>query len=1113
MELAKIQEVLKAHDLELIIGLETHVRLNTKSKLFCSCPNKESEVPNENICSVCTGQMGVLPAINKEAITKAIYFGKAVNSSFSNQVTSWDRKHYEYPDNPKNIQITQFHNPVIPDGEVSCYRNDGSQFTVSLTQTHIEEDAAKLMHEKKISLVDFNKAGVPLIEIVTDPCIRNIEDASTYAQYIQRIVQNLGISEANLEKGEFKSDVSVSLRKIGEVVLNPRTEIKNLNSFKFMVEALMEEIEKQLNYFTTHKEFRPEQTTVLWDADLKQTKTMRTKEFEADYRFISEPDLPFVSIKEIVESINIDASALPYAVETVLIEGGVLPQDAKFFTADAIRSKIFMTINNIIQDASFVAKTLVNNMDVDGYQNIHNVADLIAIFQLFKADKITSVLVQNAITSYLKEPTFDYKKYFDENTISQDKITAAIATVIFENEAISNDIKKGNLGKAGILVGKVIAIIGKGASGKVIREGVLKAINEKGAISDSVIVVSEKLVADSEQLKEKSQESIAKSQQPVIIKEEYRTHKISDLSEASITEKVTLSGWVSSVRDHGELMFIDLRDSSTQIFQVRLSRESFPNLDELVKLKAESVIAVTGIVIQRREDDYNAGLRTGKLELETSDLEILNLSKTLPFEIKRAFKSNEKVRFEYKFLDHRNDEVRRAIVNRHKVIKLLRDILDEEEFLEIETPILTAGTDEGAREFIVPTRKQAGSFYTLPQAPQQFKQMLMVGGFEKYFQIARCFRDEDSRGDRQPEFTQLDIEMAYASMQQIIDLNTKMFNEVVRKIYGKKWILYPFEVITYKNAMDKYGCDRPDLRYGLQMQDITDIVKDTTFQVFSKPIDAGGIVKCIKVSAKEQGNKRMSKGQIENLTAIAQQNGLGGLAYIIVNENDLQSPIIKFLGEEIAANIIKATDAQLGDIVFFSAADYATANKALDAVRQEMGRILKLINPKELRPAWVVDFPMFEKTEEGRWTFTHNPFSMPAIYDLEKHMKGEEEEIGTIIAQQYDLILNGFEIGGGSVRAHKSEILEATYKNMGYNKEEMMRSVGTMHKAFQYGAPPHGGIAWGVDRLMMILEKKASIREVMAFPKTGSSEDLLFNAPSILSDKKVEEMNVRIIRK
>jgi aspartyl-tRNA synthetase len=1115
MEQVQIQEALKAHGLELIIGLETHVRLNTKSKLFCSCPNEEIAIPNHHICSVCTGQMGVLPAINKEAIIKAIYFGKAVNSSFSNEVISWDRKHYEYPDNPKNIQITQFHNPVIPDGEVSCYRNDGSQFTVTLTQTHIEEDAAKLVHEKKVSLVDFNKAGVPLIEIVTDPCIRNIEDASTYAQYIQRIVQNLGISEANLEKGEFKSDVSVSLRKIGETGLNPRTEIKNLNSFKFMVDALKEEIEKQINYFKTHSKFRPEQTTVLWDADLKQIKTMRTKEFEADYRFISEPDLPFVNIKEVVAGIKIDIGALPYAVETVLINGKVLPQDAKFFTADALRSKTFMALNNVLQDPSFVAKTLVNNMEVDAYKKIGHVEHLLEIFQLLKADQITAVLAQNAIATYVENNSFDYKKYFEENTISHEKISLTIAQVLQENEEISNEIKAGKEGKAGILVGKVIASIGKGASGKVIRAGILEQLSRKEGITKNQDAQNQGLKAIGDQTLANSEE-ITVSSEPrtaIIIKEEYRTHTVSQLSEASINQKVTLSGWVSSVRDHGELIFIDLRDSSTQIFQVRLSRETFPNLDELVKLKPESVISVIGIVLQRNEDDYNAGLRTGKLELETTDLEILNLSKTLPFEIKRAFKSNEKVRFEYKFLDHRNDEVRRAIVNRHKVIKLLRDLLDEEEFLEIETPILTAGTDEGAREFIVPTRKQAGSFYTLPQAPQQFKQMLMVGGFEKYFQIARCFRDEDSRGDRQPEFTQLDLEMAFVSMQQIIDLNTRLFNEVVRKIYGRKWILYPFEVITFKNAMDKYGCDRPDLRYGLQMQDITSIVKETSFQVFSKPIADGGIVKCIKVSAKEQGGKRMSKGQIESLTTIAQQNGLGGLAYIIVNEHDLQSPIIKFLGEEIAKNIIQFTAAQVGDIVFFSAADYATANKALDAVRQEMGRVLKLVNPKELRPAWVIDFPMFEKTDEGRWTFTHNPFSMPAIYDLEKHMNGKGDEIGTIIAQQYDLILNGYEIGGGSVRAHKSEILEATYRNMGYTHEEMMKSVGTMHKAFQYGAPPHGGIAWGIDRLMMILEKKASIREVMAFPKTGASEDLLFNAPSPLSDKKVEEMNVRIIRK
>ncbi|SFD55785.1 aspartyl/glutamyl-tRNA(Asn/Gln) amidotransferase subunit B [Algibacter lectus] len=1111
MELEQLNELLKKHELELVIGLETHVRLNTKSKLFCSCPNEEIDTPNQNICSVCTGQMGVLPSINKAAITKAIYFGKAVKSTFENEVISWDRKHYEYPDNPKNIQITQFHNPVIPDGQVSCFRNDGSQFTVNLTQVHIEEDAAKLMHEKKISLVDFNKAGVPLIEIVTEPCIRHIEDASTYAQYIQRIVQNLKISEANLEKGEFKSDVSVSLRKKQSYELNPRTEIKNLNSFKFMIDALKEEVEKQLNYYIENKAFRPDQTTVLWDADLKQTKTMRKKEFEADYRFISEPDLPFVSIKDVVESIDVDLSTLPFAVESILIKGGVLPQDAKFFTADSLRSETFVAINNELKDPSFVAKTLTNNIKAEDYTSIENIADFIEIFSLFKNENVTPVLAQNAIKSLLEDSKFDYKTYFEANTISEEKIENAIAKVISENEAVANDIKSGNQGKAGILVGKVIAIIGKGASGKVIREGILKQVQTSGANIEAVATSQQPDTNKVQTVKQKEEEVLPEI--PLIIKDEYRTHLISDVSEDNIAETVTFSGWVSSVRDHGELMFIDLRDSSTQIFQVRLSRESFANLDELVKLKPESVITVTGTIVQRKEDDYNAALKTGTIELEATDLDILNLSKTLPFEIKRATKTNENVRFQYKYLDHRNDDVRRVIVNRHKVIKMMRDILDDQEFLEIETPILSAGTDEGAREFIVPTRKQAGAFYTLPQAPQQFKQMLMVSGYEKYFQIARCFRDEDSRGDRQPEFTQLDIEMAYASMQQIIDLNTKMFNAIVKKIYGKKWVLHPFEVITYKEAMDFYGCDRPDLRFGLKLQDITEIVKDTSFQVFSKPIDEGGIVKCIKVSAEEQGKKRLSKGQIEKLTGIAQQHGLGGLAYIIVNENDLQSPIIKFLGEDIAAGIIKTTNAKVGDIVFFSAADYETANKALDAVRQELGSMLRLINPKELRPAWVVDFPMFEKTDEGRWTFTHNPFSMPAIYDIEKHMNGNEDEIGSIIAQQYDLILNGYEIGGGSVRAHKPEILEATYKNMGYNKEEMLKSVGTMYKAFHYGAPPHGGIAWGVDRLMMILEKKASIREVMAFPKTGTSEDLLFGAPSLLSDRKIEEMNVKVMRK
>jgi aspartyl-tRNA synthetase len=1050
--------------------------------------------------------MGVLPSINAEAIRKAIIFGKAIQSSMKNEVISWDRKHYEYPDQPKNFQLTQFKTPIIPDGTISCYREDGTVFTVELEQTHLEEDAAKLMHEKNITLVDFNKSGVPLIEVVTKPCMHNIKDAATYAQYLQRTVQNLKISEANLEKGEFKSDVSVSLRKIGSTDLNARTEIKNLNSFKFMMDAIVEEVSKQLSYFEENKSFRPDQTTVLWDADLKQTKVMRKKEFAADYRFAHEPDIPYVNIKKTVDSIVIDQSLMPFAIESELIKGGVRPVDAKFFTSDAERSKMYLAINAEIKDSLFTAKTLLNNIKPEDYEVI-KVEALTDVFVSYKAGEITPVLMQHAIAELLKDGAFDYKKYFEENSVSEDKLFAAIDVVLEQNKEVADEIKAGNQAKAGQLIGKVIAIVGKGADGKVIRESIISRLASGGNTEAKEETIEVKV---NEETGEVSMPEEELRQVPIIIKENYRTHKNDQLTEANLGEVVTVSGWVSSMRDHGELIFIDLRDSSYQLLQVRVNGQSIDNKEDVARLKPESVIMVTGVLVKRDEADFNAAIKTGTFEMETQKLEILNMSKTLPFELKRAKNTSETVRSTFKFLDHRSEETRRAIVNRHRVLKLCRDYLDTNGFIEVETPILTAGTEEGAREFIVPSRKFHGAFYTLPQAPQQFKQLLMVGGFERYFQVARCFRDEDSRGDRQPEFTQLDMELSYVSMKDIMNLNAELLLKVINDLYGGKWRVKPFQIITYKDSMDKYGCDRPDLRYGLEMEDITDIVRDTDFQVFKKPIEQGGIVKCIKVGAELQ-KTRLSKGQIEKLTALAQEHGLGGLAYIFVNQDNLQSPIMNYLGEEIGAKIIAQTNAQVGDVVFFSAADYATANKALDAVRQELAQLLNLIDPKVLCPAWVVDFPQFEMTDEGRWTFSHNPFSMPAIADLDKHMKGED--IGSILAQQYDLVLNGYEIGGGSVRAHKAEILEATYRNMGYNKEEMIKSVGTMYQAFQYGAPPHGGIAWGIDRLLMILERKTSIREVMAFPKTGSGEDLLFKAPSMLPDKKVREQNVQVIKK
>jgi aspartyl-tRNA synthetase len=1104
MELDVLNKELRENDLEIVIGLETHIRLNTKTKLFCSCPSKEEDIPNQNICSICTGQMGVLPSLNPEAIRKAILFGKAINSNFSNRIISWDRKHYEYPDLPKNFQLTQFMSPVIPDGIVECYRNDGSVFRVEIQQVHIEEDAAKLIHDTNQTLVDFNKGGVPLIEIVTKPCIYNISDASIYAQYLQRIVQNLKISEANLEKGQFKSDVSVSLRVRGSEKLNPRAEIKNLNSFKFMHEAIVEEVRKQLSYYKKNKEFRPNQITVLFDSDLKQTKTMRQKEYDADYRYIAEPDIPYVDISKTIEETEIDHKLLPFNIEKQLIEGGVRPQDAKFFTSDVNRVRIIVGINNEINDPLFTAKILTNNLSADDYDRIIKTEPFIEIIKQYKEEKLSVELMRKAFSELIQDPDFDYTSFIEKNTISDQELSEIVLIAIKENSAIADEIIAGKTNKAGILVGKVLSKTSKSVSGKLIREKILVTLGQTSRIEyvDKGPAITDKL-----EKSERIDTIEEKEKERIFVKEGYRTHLISDISENSVNTRVRVAGWVSSLRDHGEIVFIDFRDSVNELLQIRFDRSKFPDLKEVSRITPESVIMVTGNIVIRQDVDFNPGIRTGTVELAADSIEMLNRSQPLPFEIRKAKKVSELIRLKYKFLDHRNQQTHRTIENRYKVIKTIRDILHQERFIEIETPILTAGTDEGAREFIIPSRKFPGKFYTLPQAPQQFKQMLMVSGYERYFQIARCFRDEDSRGDRQAEFTQLDMEMAFIGMDDIIDLNTRLFEGVVNTVYAKKWKLFPFRTLTYFDAMEKYGTDRPDLRFGLEMQDITDIVKETSFKIFTNPISKGGVVKCIRVSG-ENGQNPLSKGQVEKLTYIAQSLGLGGLAYIVVKKDELQSPIIKYLGEEIAVKIIERTDAQIGDIVFFSAADYKTANKALDAVRQELGRMLNLINPKELHPAWVIDFPLFEETDKGKWSFSHNPFSMPKKDFIKEHIKGEN--IGGVIAQQYDLILNGNEIGGGSIRAHKPEILEATYRNMGYDYETMRKSIGHLLDAFQYGAPPHGGIAWGIDRLMMILENMHSIREVIAFPKTGAGEDLLFNCPAEISEKKIVEANIRI---
>jgi len=1090
MKADKLNDILLKYDLEVVIGLETHIRLNTNSKLFCACENKETDLPNTNICPVCTGQMGALPSLNKEVLKKAIIFGKVIGSSFSNKFIHWDRKHYEYPDLPKNYQLTQFKKPIIPDGKINCYRNDGTTLSVEIQQAHIEEDAAKLLHSDNITLVDFNKSGVPLIEVVTKPCIHKITDAAYYAQSLQRIVQIYNISNANLEKGEFKSDVSVSIRKKGTDVLNPRAEIKNLNSFKFITEAIETEVEKQVDFFKRNNLFREEQITVLFDADSKKTKTMRQKEFAADYRFALEPDIPHVDISVAVDKMKVDLNVSPFQIESILIEGGVRPQDAKFFTSDYKRTIVFSEINKIIKNPLFVAKNLTNLIKPADYVRIFKYQVFSEIFELYSKEIISHSIFKKIIEKLIINNDYDYFELIESSKIDYEKVDKDIESIISENMELAEQITSGFSDKISVLVSRVIAKTGKEISGKYVKKRIQDFLNKRNLKISNLELPNNQVSVITSKNDLRLEHNIF--EEAILVKEKYRTHLISGISMLNLEDNVTLAGWVSSIRDHGEIVFIDLRDTSYEIFQIRLTKTNFENIDYYAKIPDESVISVQGVVIKRDINDINSKLRTGELELDATKIDILNLSKQLPFEIRKSHKIKEEARLKYKFLDHRNFEVRQTILNRHAVIQFIRNYLSNQGFIEIETPILSAGTEEGAREYVVPVRKFEGSFYSLPQSPQQYKQMLICSGYDKYFQIARCFRDEDSRGDRQPEFTQIDLEMAFVSMQDIISLNTALFNEIVINVYENRWKLFPFKVMTYKEALLKYGTDRPDLRFGLEMADITEIVSKTNFNVFSNPIKNGGIVKCIRVDKSSRKND-LTRSQIERLTEIAQHNGLGGLAYIILNNGELQSPIIKYLGKKISHDILAEMKAVDGDILFFSAASPKIVNKAFDAIRQELGKILGLIKTRELHPVWIVDFPLFEKNDEGNWTFSHNPFSMPRIEFLNDHLNGTNVE--NIISQQYDFVLNGNEIGGGSIRSHKKEILEATYKIMGYDEEKIKKSIGHMLNAFQYGVPPHGGIAWGIDRLMMILESKSSIREVIAFPKTGSGEDLLFGSP------------------
>lgn len=584
-----------------------------------------------------------------------------------------------------------------------------------------------------------------------------------------------------------------------------------------------------------------------------------------------------------------------------------------------------------------------------------------------------------------------------------------------------------------------------------------------------------------------------------------RTHECGILTRKHIEEKVELIGWVQKRRDLGGLIFVDLRDR-TGIVQVVFNPDfSEEALKKAEKLRSEFLIHVKGIVVARDDKQINANMKTGEIEIQVSELTIINEAKTPPFAIENQSDANEDIRLKHRYLDLRRPVMYDTFKMRSDITKTVRNFLSDEGFLEVETPILTKSTPEGARDYLVPSRVHDGEFYALPQSPQLFKQMLMVSGFERYFQIARCFRDEDLRADRQPEFTQIDMEMSFLSMDEIIELNERMMQQVLKDVKGID-VQIPFPRMDYQDAMARFGSDKPDVRFALELKDLEGIAKDSEFGVFKNAIANGGQVKGIAVKGAAAD---YSRKDIDALGEFAGRYGAKGLAWLKVEEDGVKGPIAKFFPEEKGQQLIDAMEAEAGDLLLFVADKASVVADALGALRMKFGKERNLIDESQHAFLWVVNWPLFEyDAEEGRYYAAHHPFTRPFDEDVALL----ETDPAAVRAQAYDLVLNGYELGGGSLRIYEREMQEQMFRTLGFSDEEAKEQFGFLLEAFEYGTPPHGGVAFGLDRLVMLLAGRTNLRDTIAFPKTASASCVLTDAPSPVSENQLTDLHLSLIK-